>query len=114
MGTPGDCSDGGVFGIFLINDAIGSSVACITSLESAQALEIAVPIEVRTVLAYAAVAIAFVIAGVLVAPRYRKTTSVVLYCVGGYLAWWRAEGLVHPSSMMLTSLATVMFARNIA
>ena len=52
-----------------------------------QALEGAIPTDVRHGLVNAAAAILFVIAGAMVAPRFRMIVAIALYGVGACVAW---------------------------
>jgi uncharacterized membrane protein YfcA len=65
-----------------------------------ESLEAALPVDVRYGLVNAAGAIAFVVVGAWMAPRYRAVVAAVLYAIGTWLAyfvldpWWFPEH--HP------------------
>jgi hypothetical protein len=51
-------------------------------------LDSAIPLDVRTGLVYGAAALAFVVAGEMIAPRARFVVALVLYAAGACLAWF--------------------------
>ena len=61
-----------------------------------QALEAALPMDVRYGLVNAAAAIAFVVAGARVAPRYRMIVALTLYGAGASVAWLVLNGWSFP------------------
>ena len=56
-------------------------------LISPAGLEAAIPLDIRYGLVSAAGAIAFVVAGVWLAPRYREVVAVGLFAIGARVAW---------------------------
>jgi hypothetical protein len=63
---------------------------------SAEALEAAIPLDVRYGLVNAAAAIAFVVAGAMIAPRARILVALVLYAVGAAIAWFVLDAWSFP------------------
>jgi hypothetical protein len=75
-------------GTVVVADAVGNTVARMITPERGQAVEAVMPVDGRLGAVYAIAAMAFVIAGSYVAPRYRAVVAVLLYTAGGCLAWW--------------------------
>jgi hypothetical protein len=88
---------GGCGGTTYLGGAAGS---VLTMLMSHESLDAALPLDVRYGLVNAAGAIAFVVLGAWMAPRYRAAVAAILYAIGARIAWfgldswWFPEG--HP------------------
>jgi len=98
-------------GTVIFADAFGGEFARVVSPERGRAIEAAVPVDVRAGIVYALAALAFVIAGTRMAPRYRPIVGALLYGAGGCLAWWGLsdwyipEGYPRAYQRSLTPLA---------